>query len=131
MEVVRNVTIFLGTKKRLVKRFVVEPRPGYTERDIRIRYLEKNARTRWWTAWGMPIVVVEGWDHPEFDPLIRGFREAPVQHGPAGVKYKMISVACVVAGEEPVKSTYELEFEAYLHSLDSARIIFDSRRSAA
>jgi hypothetical protein len=126
-EIVRNVTIFTSTKKRLAKRFAIEPWAGGKHGNVRVHYMEPKARKHWWTAWGKTIVIVDGWDHPEFGLLIRGFQDAPVQQGPAGLTFRTICMT-VAAGEEPVESKYELEFKAYIQSLDPAKILFDGRQ---
>jgi hypothetical protein len=36
-------------------------------------------------------VIVEGWDHPEFNELLRGFADAPVEQLSEGVSVRMVS----------------------------------------
>jgi hypothetical protein len=66
-EVVRNVTIYMDTQKRMAKRFKVEE---FEQRGrgkvVRVRFMEKGARTRWWLAEANSLVIIDGWDHPEF-----------------------------------------------------------------
>jgi hypothetical protein len=122
-EVVRNVTIYMDTQKRMAKRFKVEE---FEQRGrgkvVRVHFMEKGARTRWWQAEASSLVIIDGWDHPEFYWLIRGFRDAPSQQLSAGVTVKTLSLT--MGTDEPVKSKYELEFEAYIQSLDPTRILF-------
>jgi hypothetical protein len=44
----RNVTIYIGTKKRLAKRYAVEEPAFSMKSAARVRFMEKGARTRWW-----------------------------------------------------------------------------------
>lgn len=122
-EIMQNVTIFYGTRKRLATHYRIEPWTGSRKIPYRIRFKEKGARKRWMLAWGPGIMIVDGWDHPEFDFLIRGFQDAPVQELSDGVTFKTVSMT-VASGEEPVKNKYELEFEAYIHTLEPSKILF-------
>jgi hypothetical protein len=69
-------------------------------------------------AEGKGLVIVDGWDHPEFDWLIRGLEDAPVQQLSQGVTFKTVSMT--IGRGEPGQSKYEFEFETYIGSLDPA-----------
>jgi hypothetical protein len=127
-EFMQNVTIFVGTSKRLATRFEIETRHTADKAHLRVRFKPKGARTRWWCAEGRSkLVIVDGWDHPEFDELIRGFAEAPVEQLSPGVSVQWVTTT-IVAGGEPTKSKYAQELEDYLATLDPARILLDTRR---
>jgi hypothetical protein len=127
-EVVRNVTIFLGTKKRLAKRFRIEEFEQRGRGKVTlIHFMEKGARSRWWRAEAPSIVILDGWDHPEFEWLIRELEKAPIQQLSQGVTYK--TVGKTYGPGEPTKDKYELEFEAYIGTLQPAKILMNTRQS--
>jgi hypothetical protein len=128
-DIVRNVTIFTGTKKHLAKRFVVESWEGGAKGSIRVHFMEKGARTRWWLAMGKHLVILDGWDHPEFYWPIRAIREAPVQELRNGITVRSASIT--IAQGEPVKTKYQLEFETYIRSLEPSVILLDTRQPDA
>jgi hypothetical protein len=127
-EIVRNVTVYVDTKKRLAKRYRIEE---FEQRGrgkvVRVRFMEKGARTRWWLAEARSLVIIDGWDHPEFYWLIRDLEDAPSQYLSPGVTFKTVSMTMGLG--EPVKSKYELEFEAYIHSLEPAQILFTHQQN--
>jgi hypothetical protein len=71
-------------------------------------------------------VVLEGWDHPEFDWLLRSLEEAPSEQLRPGLSVKVAAIACYPGQEQP-KNKFELEFESYLETIDRARILVDTR----
>ena len=126
-EIERNVTIYIDTKKRLAKRYAVEE-PAFSKKSAaRVRFMEKGARTRWWVAEARSVVILDGWDHPEFYWLIREFEKAPSQQLSPGVTYK--TVGKTYGPGEPTKDKYELEFEAYIETLQPAQILLNKRQA--
>ena len=82
-QVSRKVTVFKGTKKYLATSYDVEKRSS--ARGHYVTFKPKGARNlrAFEDVWSQ-TVIVDGWDHPEFDELLRGFADAPVTQLPGG-----------------------------------------------
>jgi len=129
----QKVTIFIGSdmSKRLAKSFEVETPSAADKFHLRIRFMERHARKVWWYVEARSkVVVVDGWDHPEFDELQRGVADAPVEQLSAGVSVRMASTT-IMRGGETTRNKYQLEFEEYLKNLELSLILFDTWRTSA
>jgi hypothetical protein len=119
-------TVFKGTTKYLATSYEVERRAS--TRGYYITFKPKGARSlRAFEDARSQTVIVEGWDHPEFNELLRGFADAPVEQLSEGVSVRMVSTTIMRGGE--TKSKYQLEFEEYLKTLEPSRILLDTRRT--
>jgi hypothetical protein len=125
-QISQKVTVFKGTTKYLATSYEVETRPS--ARGYYISFKPKGARNlRAFEDARSQTIIVDGWDHPEFNELIRGFADAPVEQLSEGVSVKMVSTT-VIAGGNSVKSKYQLEFEEYIRNLEPSRILLDTRK---
>jgi hypothetical protein len=127
----RKVTIYIGTKKYEATQVRVSRGPDGPYADaFRFIFKPKGARRlRTFVEHSdHQTVVLDGWEHPEFDWLLRSFAEAPsVEMGP-GVSVKTVSYT---VGANNGEDKYEREFEAYVKGLDPDRILFDTRAASA
>jgi hypothetical protein len=121
----RKITVFKGTSKYLATSYEVEKRAS--TRGLYVTFKPKGARSsRAFEDVRSQTVIVEGWDHPEFNELLRRLADAPVEQFSEGVSVQMVSTT-VMRGSE-TKPKYQLEFEEYLRTLDPSRILLDTRR---
>jgi hypothetical protein len=117
--------------RRLAKSFEVETRSSTTDRvHLRIRFLPKHARKHCRYADGRSkVVIIDGWDHPDFDEPLRDIAQAPVEQLSPGVSVQWVSTS-IVGGREPPKSKHQNAFEEYLRTLEPTRILLDTRNCA-
>src|SRR5882762_4936698 len=126
-QISQKVTVFKGTTKYLATSYEVERRAS-TRGSYYITFKPKGARSlRAFEDARSQTVIVDGWDHPEFNELLRGFADAPVEQLSEGVSVRMVSTTIMKGGE--TKSKYQLEFEEYLKTLEPSRIMLDTRRT--
>lgn len=127
-QVSRKVTVFKGTKKYLATSYDVEKRAS--ARGHYVTFKPKGARNlRAFEDVRSQTVIVDGWNHPEFDELLRGFADAPVTQLPGGATVRMVAEKTYFPGGETTKSKYQLELEEYLKNLEPSLILFDTRRT--
>ena len=126
-QISRKVTIFKGTRKYLATSYEAERRASALG-NYYITFKPKGARNlRVFEDALSKTVIVEGWDHPEFDDLIRASADAPVRQLSEGVSVRNISET-ITRGSVMGKSKYQREFEGYLKNLEPSLILLETRK---
>jgi hypothetical protein len=126
LEMSRRVTIFTGTYKRLARWFSVEMRSNAARSTSyhRLRYIPRRARQPWtYDDDGSQLVIVDGWDHPEFDELPPASGEASLD-GRSDPPRMILIGAIELPRSNPAKL---VELRDYLRTLDRSLILFDTR----
>ena len=127
----KKVTLFIGTKKFEASWIEVHRGPHARYVDaIHFSFKPKGARNlRVYVEGDRPrTVFVEGWEHPEFDWLIRSIDAAPeVELTPGVSSYRMVSASFYPGMPVEKNNRYELEFEDYVAQLPASRLLLDTR----
>ena len=122
MELRQRLTIYRGTRKYRA----TAVRTGRHDDPQGTLIAFKPWRAPGWCYYedrSATTVILDGWDHPEFDDLIRAFQSAGAT--------QICLLNLLDANGRKRKGRYEDEYEAYLKSIAPERILLDTRKVAS